>query len=121
MAHKARYYGLSTKEERQDMEDKSRAARLYPSTLGYKAVVAALLNYKDDHGSFSDMSATDIARKAAMLLTNTGLYGEVISSSSWVIGENYAIAINKNGATITPSKSTEKHNDEYWKKKRGKV
>ncbi len=121
MAHKARYYGISTKEERQDMEDKSRAARIYPETLGYRAVVAALLNFKDVHGSFGDMSATDVARKAATLLTNTGLYGQVISSSSRVIGENYSIAINKNRDVITPSKSTEKNNDEYWKKKRGNV
>ena len=112
MANKARYYGLSTKDEKQDVNDKSRAARIYPETLGYKAVVTAILNYKDANEDFNDLTASAAAKIVARVLTNTGLYGKITSSSARVIGDNYSISLTKGDGIITVSHRTEQINEE---------
>lgn len=115
MANKARYYGLSTREERQDMADNSRAARIYPAELGYRAVKAAILNYKDEHSDFNSLTSNVAAGKIATLLTETGLYGTVTKSSSRIIGENYSISLTKTKEGITPSRASERTEDEKKK------
>ena len=115
MANKARYYGLSTKEERQDMADNSRGARVYPSEFGYRAVKAALLNYKDTHSDFNSITSSVAAGKIATLLTETGLYGKVTKSSSRVIGEGYSISLTKTKNGITPSRASERIEEEKKK------
>ena len=114
MANKARYYGLSTKEEKQDVNDKSRAARIYPEKLGYKAVVTAILNYKDENSDFNDMSASAAAKAIAKTLTNTGLYGKVSSANARVVGDNYSVSLTRSDGIITVSHRTE----QYEKRKR---
>lgn len=122
MANKARYYGISTREEQQDMTDKSRAARIYPDTLGYRAIKAAILNYKDENSDFDELTAISAAQKLASRLTNTGLYGKVTSQSAKIVGENYSISLTKHHGMITPSRATEKTDEEEdEKKKRGRV
>ena len=108
MANKARYYGLATKEERQDMEDKSRASRLYPVKFGYAAIKAALLNYKDEHGGFGDLSSSAIANRLAKTLTETGLYGKITSESARIVGDTYSVSLTKHKTCVTISKATER-------------
>ena len=118
MANKARYYGLVTHEERQDMDDNSRAARVYPIDFGYRAVKAALLNSKDDNPRFNELTAVQAAKRLAVILTNTGLYGKVESRSAKVIGENYSISLTKHHGEIFASKASEKASDEDDKNKK---
>lgn len=117
MANKARYYGLSTREEKQDVQDKSRAARIYPQELGYKAVVAAILNYKDVNSDFDEKTASQAAKVVAKMLTNTDLYGTVSSSSARVIGENYSVSLTKGDGIITVSHKTEQFDEEVKRKR----
>lgn len=121
MANKARYYGISTREEQQDMADKSRGARVYPTTLGYRAIKAAILNYKDESSDFDELSAIDAAKRIASRLTNTGLYGKVSNQSAKIVGEHYSISLTKHHGMITPSRATEKTDEEDEEKKRGRV
>ncbi len=117
MANKARYYGLSTKEERQDVTKKDRASRIYPETFGYQAVVTAILNYKDMYPNFDELNSAKAASRIAGELTRTGLYGNVRSASTRIIGENYSVALTKGNDLITISKKTEKFDDEEDKKR----
>lgn len=112
MANKNRYYGLSTKEERQDVTDNSRAARIYPQTFGYKAIVTAILNYKDIDPTFNELSATNAAKTIAKTLTNTDLYGKIKSSSGRIFNDDYAISLTKRDGLITVSHRTEQINEE---------
>lgn len=116
MANKNRYYGLSTKEERQDVTDNSRAARIYPETFGYRAIVTAILNYKDINADFDEFNTTAAAKALAKLLTNTELYGKVTSSSGRLYGENYAISLTKKDGLITVSHRTEQINEDERKR-----
>lgn len=108
MANKARYYGISTKEERQDVTRKDRASRIYPNEFGYDAVVAAILNYKDEYSNFDELNSARAATRIAGELTRTGLYGEVRSESTRIIGENYSVALTRGNDLITVSKKTER-------------
>lgn len=117
MANKARYYGLSTKEERQDVARKDRASRLYPRQFGYDAVVAAILNYKDEYSNFDELNSARAASRIAGELTRTGLYGEIYSNNARIIGENYSISLTKGKDLITPNKKSERVSI----KKRGSV
>lgn len=108
MANKARYYGLSTVEERQDVNRKDRGARIYPKEFGYNAVVAAILNYKDVYPNFDELNSAKAASRIAGELTRTGLYGEIRSESTRIIGENYSVVLTRGNNLITVSKKTEK-------------
>ena len=112
MANKARYYGIATREEKQDVEDNSRGARIYPETFGYRAVKAAILNYKDKFSNLNDLSSVVAASRLAKMLTETGKYGTITSSRSRIIGENYSISITKHEGVITPSKASERTDEE---------
>lgn len=119
MANKARYYGISTREEQQDVLRKDKASRIYPQEFGYTAVVAAILNYKDENDDFNDFSSTLAASKIATLLTKTGLYGRVTNRSSRIIGDGYSVALTKGKELITINKKTEQTDiDEKRKKKK---
>ena len=117
MANKARYYGLSTKEERQDVARKDKAARIYPSEFGYRAVLAAVLNYKDEYPNFDELNAARAANRIAGELTRTGLYGTITSSNARIIGENYSISLTKGKEMITINKKSEQ-TSEYKRRKR---
>ena len=113
---KARYYGLSTKEERQDVSRKDNAALIYPQTLGYSAVVTAVLNYKKTHPNFDSLSATSAASAIAEVLTKTGLYGHVSGSGGRITAPGYSIALTKSKGTITVSHASEQINEDKRKK-----
>ena len=119
MANKARYYGISTNEERQDVTRKDRAARIYPAEFGYRAVVAAILNYKDDYPNFDELNTAKAASRIATALTHTGLYGEVSSSSSRIISGDYSISLTRHNGLITVTKKSER--SDWKRKKRGSV
>lgn len=119
MANKARYYGISTKEERQDVNKKDRASRIYPQEFGYQAVVTAILNYKDEYPNFDELNAARAATRIAGELTRTGLYGEVHSSNARIISGNYSISLTKGNGLITVTKKSEQTDEQ--KKKRGSV
>lgn len=108
MANKARYYGLSTKEERQDVNKKDKASRIYPSEFGYKAVVTAILNYKDQYPNFDELNAARAANRLAGELTRTGLYGEVHSENARIVNGDYSISVTKSNGQITVTKKSEK-------------
>lgn len=119
MANKARYYGLSTKEERQDVTKKDRASRIYPAEFGYDAVVTAILNYKDEYPNFDELNSARAANRIAGELTRTGLYGEVYSDNARIIGENYSISLTRGNGLITVNKKSER--TDIKKKRRGRV
>lgn len=117
MANKARYYGLATREERQDVSRQDNAAKAYPATLGYAAVVAAILNYKQSHPNFDNLSATAAASAIAKELTKQGTYGHVSSGGGRIKAPGYSIALTKSKNTIVASKASEQINSDQKKKK----
>ena len=119
MANKARYYGISTREERQDVTKKDKASRIYPAEFGYNAVVTAILNYKDEFPNFDELNAARAATRIAGELTRTNLYGEVKSSNARIISGNYSISLTKHNGLITVTKKSEQ--SDWKKKKRGNV
>lgn len=121
MANKARYYGLATREEKQDVARQDNAAKTYPSDLSYSAVVAAILNYKATHPNFDNLTTTAAADRIASELTKTGLYGKVSGAGSRIKGDGYSIALTKGRGTngsITASKASEQINTDKKKKKK---
>lgn len=108
MANKARYYGLATQSETKDVLRKDRAARIYPETFGYTAVLAAVLNYKDAHANFDELSSTLAAERIASELNRTKLYGTITSESSRISGNGYSVALTKGKDLITISKASER-------------
>jgi hypothetical protein len=119
MANKARYYGLATKEERQDVTKKDRASRIYPKEFGYTAVVTAILNYKDNYPNFDELNSARAANRIAGELTRTGLYGEIHSENARIVGDNYSISLTRANGLITVNKKSEQ--TDFKKKKRGRV
>ncbi len=115
MANKARYYGISTNEERQDVVRKDRGARIYPSEFGYRAIIAAILNYKDKYPNFDELNAARAADRIAGELNRTGLYGTISTESTRIIGENYSVVLTRGNGLITVNKKTE---DADYKRKR---
>lgn len=118
MANKARYYGLSTREEKQDVMDNSRAARIYPDELSYNAVISAVLNYKDEHPKFDELSSGVAASAIAGVLTKTGKYGKVSSAGSRITAPGYSIALTKSDKIITVSRKSEQVSTDRRKRKR---
>lgn len=114
MANKARFYGISTQEEQQDVTRKDKAARIYPKEFGYTAVVTAILNYKDEHDNFNELNSARAATRIAGELTRTGLYGEVRSDSARITNGDYTVSLTKRDGLITVSKKSE----QFYKKKR---
>lgn len=121
MANKARYYGIATREEKQDVTRKDNAALIYPNALGYSAVVTAILNYKKNHPNFDNLSTSIAADRIAGELTKTGLYGTVTGSGSRIEGGGYSIALTKGkgtGSMITASKASERTSESERRKKK---
>lgn len=118
MANKARYYGISTREERQDVTKQDRASRIYPNEFGYKAVVAAILNYKDEYSNFDELNSARAANRIAGELTRTGLYGNVYNESARIIGENYSVSLTRGNGLITVNKKSERFDEDKRKKKK---
>ena len=117
MANKARYYGLSTHEERQDVSRQDNAAKIYPATLGYSAVVTAILNYKKTHPNFDNLSSVAAASAIAKELTKQGTYGHVSSSGGKITAPGYSISLTKSKGMITVSKASEQISTDQRKKK----
>ena len=120
MANKARYYGLATREELQDVNRSDKAARIYPHDLGYAAVVTAILNYKDNHPNFDNLTTSVAADRIAAELTKQKTYGQVHASGSKIIGQGYSISLTKGSKTnghIVPSKASEQINTDKKQKK----
>jgi hypothetical protein len=117
---KARYYGMATREEKQDVSRSDRGARVYGGgPLTYSAVVTAILNYKDTHPNFDNLTTTAAASAIAKELKDTGKYGSVSASGSRIKGEGYSIALTKGGSTggmIVASKASEQINTDKKKK-----
>ena len=121
MANKNRYYGLATREELQDIGRNDRASRIYPGVLGYSAVVTAILNYKDSHPNFDNLTIQAASDRIASELTKTGLYGTVRGSGARIEGRGYSIALTKGRGTngkIVPSKASERVSVDEKKKKK---
>ena len=117
MANKARYYGLSTKEERQDV---TMGSGVYPETGGvltYSAVVTAIRNYKATHPNFDNLSATAAASAIAKELDKSGKFGDVSAGGARIKGAGYSIALTKGKGIITASKASEQVNTDKKKKK----
>ncbi len=112
MANKNRYYGLATREEKQDVSRKDNAARIYPEgPLSYSAVVTAIRNYKKDHPNFDNLSAQAAASEIAKELRKEGRYDNVSAEGVRISGEGYSIALTKGRGTdgmITASKASER-------------
>lgn len=121
MANKNRYYGLATREEKQDVSRQDNAARIYPEgPLTYSAVVTAILNYKKSHPNFDDLSASVAADRIATTLKETGRYGNVSAQGARISGDGYSIALTKGKGTngmITASKASEQVKLDKKKKK----
>lgn len=118
MANKARYYGLSTREERQDV---SMGSGVYPETNGdltYAAVVTAIRNYKLTHPNFDNLSATAAAAAIAKELDKTGRYGNVSSGGGRIKSDGYSISLTKSKGMITASKASEQINTDKKRKKK---
>lgn len=121
MANKARYYGLATREELQDVSRSDRASRIYPHDLGYSAVITAILNYKDDHPNFDNLSTHVAAERIAAELSKQKIYGQVHANGSRVVGQGYSISLtkgNKTNGKIVPSKASEQVNTDKKRKKK---
>ena len=118
---KGRYYGMATREEKQDVSRSDRGAREYTAgPLTYSAVVTAILNYKDTHPNFDNMTTTAAASAIATELKETGRYGNVSSAGARIKGDGYSIALTKGGGTdgmIVASKASEQVNTDQKKKK----
>ena len=118
MANKARFYGLSTREERQDV---SVGSGVYPETNGeltYAVIVTAIRNYKKNHPNFDNLSSTAAASAIAKELDKTGKYGNVSSGGGRIKGDGYSISLTKSRGMITASKASEQVNTDKKKKKK---
>lgn len=121
MANKARYYGLATREELQDVSRSDRASRIYPHDLGYDAVITAILNYKDNHPNFDNLSTHVAAERIAAELSKQKIYGQVHASRSKIVGQGYSISLTKGSGTngkIVPSRASEQINTDKKRKKK---
>ena len=121
MANKARYYGMATTEEVKDVSRIDRGARIYlTGPLNYNAVVTAILNYKDTHPNFDNLTTSAAASAIAKELREGGNFKGVTSSGSRIKGDGYSISLTKGRNTdgkIVASKASEQINPDEKKKK----
>lgn len=119
---KPRYYGMATREELQDISRSDRGARVYPEgPLTYNAVVTAILNYKDTHPNFDNLTTNTAADVIAKELKATGRYGNVTADGARISGNGYSIALTKGQNTngkIVASHASERINSDQQKKKK---
>lgn len=119
---KPRYFGAATREELQDVSRKDRGSRVYPEgPLTYSAVVTAILNYKDTHPNFDNLTTSAAASAVAGELRGEKRYGNVSASGARIKGEGYSIALTKGKNTngmIVASKASEQVNADQKKKKK---
>ena len=120
MANKARYYGLSTREERQDV---TIGSGIYPETNGqltYGVVATAVRNYKANHPNFDNLTTQAAAEAIARELDKRGVYGEVTAGGGQIRqpSEGYAISLTKSKDMITVSHASERTNIDKKKKKK---
>lgn len=123
MANKARYYGLVTKQEMQDVTTGSGVLLDGGGVLTYAAVTTAIRNYKAKHPNFDDLSSEVAADRIATVLNKNGTFGEVHARGSRISGGGgYSIALSKgnksNGIIYASKKSERINNDEHKKRRR---
>ena len=117
---KARYYGLATMEEKNDVRYGSGVQKPNNGVLSYSAVVGAIRLYKAEHPNFDDLSVNVAADRIATTLNQTGLYGSVHNAGNRIVSNGYSIALTKGKGTegmITASHASERVGDENKKKK----
>lgn len=101
MANKARYYGLSTKEDKDAVNMGSGVLKPNNGILDYEVVATAIRKYKANHPNFDNLTKEVAASEIAKVLTDSGFYGEVDAHGARIEGgaNNYSVALTKGRGT----------------------